>query len=304
MRRLPRGARLRREKTSRGAGQGAVREVPRRSLAGARRQGMGDDPPGARRRLLRPAISRTWPLQPGCSRISRRRCASAATMPSPPPTPARAARCTSRSPRGACSLCHAPHGSAVKKLLLASPGRELCLKCHKDPALDPGGSGLGGAAPGARRRLPVLPSAARRGGPAAAGQASARAVRRVPRGQESQRRRGRRGEPRTHPLPPGCAPPVTVRTGLAEKALLKKSAVRDLRDLPHRSARAPSGGRTRSGPQDSPRAAKATLPAGFPVRKRDGRLGVRRVSSTARLGQAADVEPGHDDVLLLLSPEI
>ena len=93
--------------------------------------------------------------------------------------------------QGACSLCHAPHGSAAKKLLLASPGRELCLKCHKDPALDPGGSCLGGAAPGARRRLPDLPSTARRGGPAAAGEAPARPMRRVPRGQESQQRRGR-----------------------------------------------------------------------------------------------------------------
>jgi len=82
--------------------------------------------------------------------------------------------------QGACSLCHAPHGSAVKKLLLASPGRELCLKCHKDPALDPRGGCLGSAAPGARRRLPVLPSAACRRGAAAFGKARARAVRRVP----------------------------------------------------------------------------------------------------------------------------
>jgi predicted CXXCH cytochrome family protein len=41
--------------------------------------------------------------------------------------------------QGACSKCHAPHGAAVKKLLRASPARELCLTCHQDPARAPGG---------------------------------------------------------------------------------------------------------------------------------------------------------------------
>ncbi len=42
--------------------------------------------------------------------------------------------------QGACSRCHAPHGAALPKLLVAAPGRELCLKCHKDPTRDPAGT--------------------------------------------------------------------------------------------------------------------------------------------------------------------
>lgn len=42
--------------------------------------------------------------------------------------------------KGECSLCHGVHGSAQKKLLLAAADKALCLKCHKDPALDPDGA--------------------------------------------------------------------------------------------------------------------------------------------------------------------
>jgi predicted CXXCH cytochrome family protein len=42
--------------------------------------------------------------------------------------------------QGQCAGCHAPHGSAEAKLLLAAPARGLCLKCHRDPALDPAGN--------------------------------------------------------------------------------------------------------------------------------------------------------------------
>lgn len=41
--------------------------------------------------------------------------------------------------QGKCSGCHAPHGSAFTKLLRASPGQGLCLRCHNNPALSPGG---------------------------------------------------------------------------------------------------------------------------------------------------------------------
>jgi len=41
--------------------------------------------------------------------------------------------------QGQCAGCHAPHGSAAAKLLLAAPAKALCLKCHKDPALNPSG---------------------------------------------------------------------------------------------------------------------------------------------------------------------
>jgi predicted CXXCH cytochrome family protein len=41
---------------------------------------------------------------------------------------------------GQCARCHAPHGSAFAKLLQTPPGKQLCLKCHKDPSLSPGGA--------------------------------------------------------------------------------------------------------------------------------------------------------------------
>jgi predicted CXXCH cytochrome family protein len=41
--------------------------------------------------------------------------------------------------QGNCAGCHAPHGSAVGKLLQAPASRELCLKCHKDPTRSPEG---------------------------------------------------------------------------------------------------------------------------------------------------------------------
>ena len=41
--------------------------------------------------------------------------------------------------QGECSICHAPHGSSATKLLKADRVRDLCLTCHKDPALSPEG---------------------------------------------------------------------------------------------------------------------------------------------------------------------
>ncbi len=100
MRRLPRGARFRREETPRGSGQGAVREVPRRPLAGSRRRGVGGGPPGARRRLLRLPSPARGPGRRHAQEASRRALCFECHDAFVPPRPTRAARCTSPSPRG------------------------------------------------------------------------------------------------------------------------------------------------------------------------------------------------------------
>ena len=179
--------------TPRRPGEGALPELSRRPVGRARRRGLAHGPPGARRRLrlLSPAARRTRGR--ACSRRSRRRSATTATIRSRPPPPGRAGSIHRPVAEGTCARCHAPHGSAAKKLLRAAPGRELCLPATRTPRSSPAGRRLGGPAPRPRRRLPGLPPAARRRSAAPAGEAPARALRRVPRGQGPQRRRGRVG---------------------------------------------------------------------------------------------------------------
>ena len=235
------------------------------------------------------AISRTWPRQPACSRISRRRCASAVTTPSLPPTPPRAVRCTSRSPRGACSLCHAPHGSAVKKLLLASPGRELCLKCHKDPALDPGGTAWAVPHPALDDGCPTC----HRPHVAEAPRLLAKPQRALCAGCHEDKNLNGDGVAVVSAARPRCHRDVRVLSRCARgpaEGVAEEIRVRNLRNLPHRSARAPSGGRTRPDHRTA-RERQGPAAARVPGQEKGRQARVRRVSSTARLGQSAHVEP-------------
>ena len=269
------------EETPRRPGQGAVREVPRRSLAGARRQGVGDDPPGPRRRLLRLPSPARGPGGRHAQEQQAPLCFGCHDAFAPPDT-AKGGSMHQPVAQGACALCHAPHGSAVKKLLLASPGRELCLKCHKDPALDPAGAAWAVPHPALDDGCPSchLPHVAE------PPRLLAKPQRALCAGCHEDKNLNR----------DGVAVVDTARTRRdRDVRVLSRSArrpgegaaeeirVRDLRDLPHRGARAahrveldPSTGQPASG--------KATLPPGFPVRKKDGMLGVQSaaINRTAR----------------------
>ena len=184
--------------------------------------------------------------------------------------------------QGACSLCHAPHGSAVKKLLLAAPGRELCLKCHKDPALDPGGAAWAVPHPALDDGCP----ACHRPHVAEAPRLLAKPQRALCAGCHEDKNLNSDGDAVGDAARPRCRRDVRVLSRPARrpgKGAAQEIAVRDLRDLPHRGARAPPEGRDRPGHRTArERQGHAAARVPGPEKGRQARL--RRLPPAARLG--------------------
>lgn len=172
--------------------------------------------------------------------------------------------------KGTCARCHAPHGSANKKLLLAAPGRELCLTCHKDPALDPGGTAwevphpaLDDGCPSCHRphvaetpRLLVKPQ----------GTLCAECHE-----DKNLNGDGANWSAPHKPVADGtCASCHGVHGG-PEKALLRKSTY-EICDTCHTEVHERHRSTELDPATGQPLSAGAQLPPGFPVRKKDGKL--------------------------------
>ncbi len=173
--------------------------------------------------------------------------------------------------QGACSRCHAPHGSGVKKLLRASPAKDLCLLCHKDPTRAPGGDAWAVQHPALDDGCP----ACHRPHVAAAPRLLATTQRALCTGCHEDKNLNGDGvawsAPHTPVVAGMCASCHGVHGG-PEKAMLKKSEFEicetchtELHERHRVVELDPTTGLPASG--------KAQLPAGFPVRKKDGKLG-------------------------------
>jgi predicted CXXCH cytochrome family protein len=173
--------------------------------------------------------------------------------------------------QGACSTCHAPHGSAAKKLLVAPPDRELCLKCHKDPALDASGAAWAVQHPALDDGCPTchLPHVA--GAP----KMLTKLQPELCAGCHEDKNLNQDGEEWATPHAPvksGMCVSCHGPHGGPEKALLKKPALElcgtchtEVHDRHRVVELDPLSGQPASG--------MASLPVGFPVRKRDGAMG-------------------------------
>ena len=173
--------------------------------------------------------------------------------------------------QGRCSLCHGPHGSARKKLLLAAPEQELCLKCHKDPTRSPAGESWAVPHPALDDGCPTC----HRPHVADAPRLLAKPQRPLCAGCHEDKNLNRSGEPWVVPHTPVadgmCASCHGVH-GAAEKALLKKSPYVlcetchvEVHERHRQVDVDPATGQPVSG--------KAQLPPGFPLRKKDGKMG-------------------------------
>lgn len=172
--------------------------------------------------------------------------------------------------QGACSRCHAPHGSAVKKLLLASPNRELCLTCHKDPTLAPAGEPWAVQHPALDDGCP----ACHRPHVAEAPRLLAKPQRALCAGCHEDKNLNGEGvawSSQHTPVASGLCASCHGPHGGPEKALLRKSLYEICTTCHtevhprHRTVELdPTTGQPASG--------KAQLPSGFPIRKRDGML--------------------------------
>lgn len=172
--------------------------------------------------------------------------------------------------QGACSLCHAPHGSAAKKLLVAAPGRELCLKCHKDPALDPAGTAWAVPHPALDDGCPSCHTphvAANR-------RLLTAAQRPLCAGCHEEKNFNSDGNEWATPHTPvqrGMCASCHGPHGGPEKALLKQSVYK-LCATCHAEVHTRHLVAEVDAITGQPVSGKATLPPGFPVRKRDGAL--------------------------------
>jgi predicted CXXCH cytochrome family protein len=170
--------------------------------------------------------------------------------------------------KGSCSLCHAPHGSAGKKLLLASPDRELCLKCHKDPALDPGGAAWAVPHPALDDGCPSCHLPHVSGAP--------KLLNKPPRalcaGCHEDKNLNSDGKTWATPHTPvlnGLCASCHSAHGSPERALLKKSPF-EICQICHTEVHERHLGAELDPVTGQPESGKATLPTGFPARKRDG----------------------------------
>lgn len=172
--------------------------------------------------------------------------------------------------QGACSLCHAPHGSAQKKILLASPDRALCLKCHKDPGLDPGGTAWASPHPALDDGCPSC----HRAHVAAAPRLLAKPTRALCAGCHEDKNINGNGAAwlvQHTPVASGmCAACHGVHGG-PEKALLKKSTFEICRTC-HTEVHSRHQVVELDPVTGQPMSGKVQLPPGFPVRKKDGKL--------------------------------
>jgi len=172
--------------------------------------------------------------------------------------------------QGACSLCHAPHGSAAQKLLLAAPSRELCFKCHKDPALTVEGKPWTVPHPALDDGCPTchLPHIA------AAPRLLTKPQKALCAGCHEDKNLNKEGQEwrSTHaPVVAGLCSSCHGPHGAQEKALLKKSPYEICKTC-HTEVHERHQMIEVDPVTKLPVSAKATLPAGFPFRKTDGRL--------------------------------
>lgn len=172
--------------------------------------------------------------------------------------------------QGACARCHAPHGSAAKKLLRAAPERDLCLTCHKDPALAPGGAAWEVQHPALDDGCPAchLPHVAD------VPRLLAQPQRPLCAGCHEDKNLNADGVEWVVPHPPvarGMCGSCHGVHGSPEKALLKKSPY-EICQTCHTEVHERHQVVEIDPSTDQPVRATVRLPAGFPVRKRDGRL--------------------------------
>jgi predicted CXXCH cytochrome family protein len=172
--------------------------------------------------------------------------------------------------QGRCSLCHAPHGSTAKKLLLASPARELCLKCHKDPVLDAAGKPWGVPHPALDDGCPtchaphVAPAPRLLAKPQAA----------LCAGCHEDKNLNPDGEAWKAPHAPvvaGLCASCHGPHGAPEQSMLKKSLF-DICRTCHEEVHERHLGVEIDPATNQPASGKAKLPAGFRVRKGDGAI--------------------------------
>jgi predicted CXXCH cytochrome family protein len=189
------------------------------------------------------------------------------------PFPAPAAGGSSHKPvtEGKCSACHGPHGSALAKLLLASPAQALCVRCHKDPALDSAGQPWAVPHPALDDGCPSchLPHVA----PAARLLAKPQAP--LCTSCHEDKNLGPDGQPWVTPHPPvaeGLCVSCHRPHGSRERALLVKPG-NELCLACHTEAHARHRTVELDAVTGQPLATDAvTLPQNFPVRKKDGSL--------------------------------
>jgi predicted CXXCH cytochrome family protein len=172
--------------------------------------------------------------------------------------------------QGRCAGCHAPHGSAVKKILKAEPSRALCLLCHKDPARTPDG----GEWPVPHPALDDGCGACHLPHVAAAPRLLAKPQGELCAGCHEDKNLNANGSEWATPHAPvakGLCASCHGPHGAPEKALLRKNAFelcQGCHTEPHTRHISveldPTTGQPVSG--------AAVLPAGFPVRKKDGAL--------------------------------
>ncbi len=172
--------------------------------------------------------------------------------------------------QGACARCHAPHGSATRKLLLASPTRELCLTCHANTML--AADGTPWAVP-----HPALDD----GCPTCHRPHVADAPRLLTKPEQllcldchedkNIDKAGQKWSSTHAPVVAGLCASCHGLHGAPEKALLKKSPFEICRtchtEVHERHQQIEIDPITKL-----PASEKATLPAGFPFRKKDGML--------------------------------
>jgi predicted CXXCH cytochrome family protein len=159
----------------------------------------------------------------------------------------------------------------VKKLLLASPGRELCLTCHKDPALDPQGTDWAVPHPALDDGCPTchLPHVAE------APRLLAKAQRALCAGCHEDKSLNGDGVAWKVPHAPvatGMCASCHGAHGGPQKALLKKS-VDALCGTCHTEVHARHQTVELDPATGQPTKVGIRLPPGFPVKKIDGRLG-------------------------------
>ena len=194
--------------------------MPRRPDAGARREGLGAAHPA---------------LDDGCFSCHLPHVAPAAGMLKkqqaplcfdchdafPPPEPGMGGSMHQPVAQGACTRCHLPTVPRRGSCCWPRPGTGAVPEVPQGSHARARGRGLGGAAPGARRRLPRLPSAARDAAPRLLAKPQARCAPGATRTRTSTAT-GWRGGRRTPPCRPGCAPPATARTAAGEGAAVKR----------------------------------------------------------------------------------
>lgn len=172
--------------------------------------------------------------------------------------------------QGACSRCHAPHGSATKKLLLASPARELCVSCHKDPLLAPGGAAWAVPHPALDDGCP----ACHQPHVSAAPRLLAKPQRALCAGCHEDKNLNSAGEPWPSPHTPveaGLCTACHGPHGEQQKSLLKKSLF-EICWICHTEVHDRHLGVEIDPSTGQPLNVNVHLPPNFPVRKRDGTI--------------------------------